>query len=57
MSFLRWTAGQIEREQRSVGHGGCGVALIREALCVTANRYVNLVTCATAVRVLLTPNA
>jgi hypothetical protein len=29
--FFAADGGQIEREQRIVGHGGCGTGLIREA--------------------------
>jgi len=28
---------QVEGKQRIVGHGGCGVALMREAICLNTN--------------------
>jgi hypothetical protein len=48
---------QIEGEQSSFCHDGCGAAQLREALVSTATCYVNLAAFATAVTLFLTSAA
>jgi hypothetical protein len=55
--FLAMDGWQIEREQSSFGHDGCGALQIREALVLTATCYVNLAAFATAVTLFLTSDA
>jgi hypothetical protein len=55
--FLAMDGWQIEGEQSSFRHDGCGVALLREALVSTATCYVNLAAFATAVTLFLTSDA
>ena len=55
--FLAMDGWQIEGEQSSFCHDGCGAALLREALVLTATCYVNLAAFATAVALFLTSDA
>jgi len=55
--FLAMDGWQIEGEQSSLRHDGCGALQIREALVSTATCYVNLAAFATAVTLFLTSDA
>ena len=55
--FLAMDGWQIEGEQSSFCHDGCGSAQLREALVSTATCYVNLAAFATAVTLFLTSAA